>query len=425
MRMLAALAALAVLTYLPVFVQPFVSDDYIQIHLARKYGPASGWAELAADPLYRCRSTSLLMTCFTDRLLGLTPRGFYSTSVLLHVLNTWLVLALGVWRLIGWRTSAAAAAFFAVHEGHQEAVMWYAALPELLLFFGALLCLVCWIRWVQSGGTARRWYAGALLAYLCALASKESAVAVVPLLALPLSGERIGWRRGMSWLAPFGAVALPYAWLIFVSQRAHVHFSDGSFSLDAPFWVAWSNSFGRVLWIWGLIGLLALGAWRARRWLPAVSVALVWIGITLLPYSFLTYMPRVPSRHTYWASAGLALLVAAAFLECRERLGRRSVAAAVGAVILAHNAGYIWIKKRAQFLERAAPTEALVKLARRSDGPIYVHCFPYGFEVAQRAVELATGKPASVLIWDRSLPRAAVFCPGGHVFPATPSGATP
>ena len=31
-----------------------------------------------------------------------------------------------------------AAAFFAVHEGHQEAIVWYSAISELLVFFFGL-----------------------------------------------------------------------------------------------------------------------------------------------------------------------------------------------------------------------------------------------------------------------------------------------
>ena len=38
------------------------------------------------------------------------------------------------------------------------------------------------------------------------------------------------------------------------------------------------------------------------------AVALVWMGLALVPYSFLTYSTQIPSRQTYLASAGLALL---------------------------------------------------------------------------------------------------------------------
>jgi hypothetical protein len=51
--------------------------------------------------------------------------------------------------------------FFAVYEGHQEAVMWYAALPELLVFFVSLATLLLWLRWRENGGRQGAWYAAA------------------------------------------------------------------------------------------------------------------------------------------------------------------------------------------------------------------------------------------------------------------------
>ncbi len=416
-RVLAALAGLAILAYLPVFWQPFVADDFVQIGLAREYGPASGWAALSQDPLYRSRATSLVLTWWTERLLGFTPLTFYSTSVLLHILNTWLVFALGSWPAIGWRAAAVAGAFFAVHEGHQEAVMWYAALPELLVFFWVLLSLACWGRWLGRGASAG-WYVASLGCFLLALFSKESAVVTAPLpLVLGLS-ERAAWRK-LAAAAPFAAIAVAYMAMIFASQTGHGHFSDGTFSLETPFLTSWANSYGRLLWIWGAASLLALAAWRAWRRAKLVWLALVWIAITLAPYSFLTYMLRVPSRHTYLASLGLAWLVAAAALELRERWGapRRWAVPAVAAVIVAHNVAYLWIKKRAQYLERAAPTEKLVELARRVEGPIYVHCFPYGYEIAERAMEMVVGKPKELLLFgpaaDYVNQPAAIYC-GGH-----------
>src|SRR5207249_3689663 len=132
---------------------------------------------------------------------------------------------------------------------------------------------------------------------------------------------------------------------------------------------------------------------RGWRWIQLLALAGVWIVITFLPYSFLIYMRQVPSRHTYFASAGLAFVVAAGFLAFRTRFqaSRPWAPAAVVALMLVHNCGYLWTKKRLQYLERAAPTEALIDFARKVDGPVYLHCFPYSIWVAQFAVELQLG----------------------------------
>ena len=87
--------------------------------------------------------------------------------------------------------------------------------------------------------------------------------------------------------------------------------------------------------------------------------------VSLLPYSFLTYMPVVPSRHTYLAGVGLSLIVAAGFVALREQPGsRRSVVAGVALLILLHNFSYLWIRKQRQYIERAEPTELLVENLR-------------------------------------------------------------
>src|SRR5688500_1636764 len=129
-------------------------------------------------------------------------------------------------------------------------------------------------------------------------------------------------------------------------------------------------------------------------------VAAAWTVFTLLPYSFLTYMPRVPSRHTYLASVALAWLVAAAFLAVRARWRNRpEVAVAVALVIVLQNYGYLWTRKQRQFAERAAPTRDLVEFSKRNPGPIYVKCFPYGSEVAELALLIGGNDSPTRLRW--------------------------
>jgi hypothetical protein len=85
-------------------------------------------------------------------------------------------------------------------------------------------------------------------------------------------------------------------------------------------------------------------------------------------------------------------------------------------LILSHNVAYLWTKKRQHHLERAEPTERLLSLARRVDGPIYVKCFPPNLAQshAEAALELILNKPADTLIWSeeeaRKRPPAATFC---------------
>jgi len=106
----------------------------------------------------------------------------------------------------------------------------------------------------------------------------------------------------------------------------------------------------------------------------------------LIPYSFLTYMNRVPSRHTYLASVGLALLVAAAMVCVWERLSGKLMLA-IGAIILMVNVTILWRKKAEQYQARALPTDMLINAVRHADGPIHIRCYPYIPLVAESAAK--------------------------------------
>ncbi len=395
----AAITLLSLLAYGRALWLPFISDDYLQIALGRRYGPVSGWPALAQDVLYRSRATSLILTYWTERWFGAAPFAFNVSSLALHVLNSFLVLAMGMWRPIGWRVSAVAACFFAVSQRHHEAVIWYSALPELLVFCFVLLSFLAWTRWLQSEAPARSAYWCSLAFYLLALASKESAVVVPPLLLLAAALHRRGWRVVAWRVLPFAVIAAIYFGAIFAARNSHLHFNDaGTFSIHAPFLrvMLWSTK--GLLWIWGLAAIVALCVWKTRGWSHVLWISATWAAITFLPYCFLTYMPFVPSRHTYLASVGLALLVAVAVLEFHARTAPKhgySPVAILAVVMILHQCSYLWTHKQAQFELRALPTEQLVKVSERTKAPVHVKCFPYDRSVAELAVRIRLPEPVS------------------------------
>lgn len=401
---LLVLALLAVIAYLPTLRQPLLEDDYPNIAEAHALG-----IHILSDPIFGIRSTSFLLMDAIYRLFGMTAAAYYIPLIVLHVLNTWLVYALGYWRPIGYRVSAWAAAFFAVYEGHQEGIMWLSGATEPLLFLFGVGAFLCWLRFLYEGKW--RWYIAALAAFVPALYSKESAFIFVALMVLPVAFDRSSWRR-VVWLVPFGLLAGAAVAHVLYTRTYSFRFNDGSFSLHAPFWLTWPNTLVRLFWIWGLLAAIALAIWKPARWMVVLGIGLLWAGLSLVPYSFLTYATRIPSRQVYLASAGLALVVGFALTELEARYWRKwpALVATVYAVILLQNVGYLWTKKRTQFLERAAPTEQLIALARRTQGPIFIECFPRPPLVANFAVRLMTGRDD--LIWDASKrsSAAATFC---------------
>jgi hypothetical protein len=408
--LLPLLALLAALAYAPTLRQPLLEDDFPHLALAQTYGDPHAWRELAGS-VFRSRATSEWLMKFVYDRAGMNPAPYYAVTILLHIVCTWLVYALGVWPAVGYRISAWAAVFFAVYEGHQEAVMWFAACPELLQFLFGVGAVVCWLHFQQGGRRRWYWYAAMMVGLAFALISKESAPIMVALMVIAAGHKQPA--KQLAYLAPPALLATACALSIYLGRAGSFRFQDGSFSLHAPFWQIWPVNLFRVMWVWGLLGLAA--AWAQHRsmvWRPVVWRGLVWAGIGLMPYSFLTYSISIPSRQLYLASAGVALIVGAG-IAALEMMPRRGLVAAVCAVLLVHNIGYLWTRKRAQFLKRAEPTEQLIALARRTNGPIYVRCFPRTGLIAEEAIHMGAGKPLSDVVWDATEAEkrnAVTFC---------------
>jgi len=384
--LLCGLAALAILTYLPFLGLPPMQDDYLQVELAERYGGPSGWASLLQDPLYRCRATSILLTAATVHFFGWSILAFNLSSMALHALNVMLIAALGSCRWIGWPISLVAAFVFAVRERHHEAVIWYASLHEPLVLLFSLLAVLSLIKWLEGG--SRGWLGAAGFASIAALASKESGVVlavVLPALAW-LYPDR---RRAVLPLLAAGAVTTAAYFLLAFGQRAeHQHFNDGTFSFRAQLFRTILNSAARGLWIWGGLSLAAIAAYRAKVDFQLFAFGAAWFLAGLLPYSFLTYMPRIPSRHHYVASVGMALIVSVAFwafIQARRRGGL--IAATLACVFIAHNWAYLWVSKKPQFEWRASLIEDFVTFVAEEPGsPVVNGCHDLNSGEARKAI---------------------------------------
>lgn len=380
-------ALLAAIAYWRAFEIPLISDDYTVISIARSYGEPGGWSTLANDALYRCRATFMILTHWLDRWFQLDPLPYNIVGVAFHVVNSLLVLAAGAWPKIGWRLSFPAAIFFAVSQGHQEAVIWYSALPDQMAFFFVVLGGGAWLAWLNGKGAV--WYAASLAMFMLGLLSKESAIVAVPLMAFCALADGVPWRRLALAIAPFALMALAYFLAGYAARSGHLHYNDGTFVLGPHFVPVILRSTVRMLWPWGFAALAAI-AMAGRAYLPATAFSLAWIGASLIPYAFLTYMPFVPSRHTYIASAGAALIAACGFRAIQSRV-RPGWAIAAVAIFVGVEWGYLWTRKHRQYLERAAPTEAFVAKIRNHTGEVVVHCFPFGLDPIVRAGQMIRG----------------------------------
>jgi hypothetical protein len=403
------LAGLCLLAYAPTLTIPLLEDDFPNIVQAQSYGSWDGVGALVSDSTFRLRATSYwAMNALWSRF-GVSAVPFHLFSLLLHVLCTWLVYRLA----FGWPAMRAGAlwvaAFFAIHEGHQEAVMWFSAINELLQFVFGMAALLCWRVALARRGSW--WHVVGVLLFGLALISKESAVILLPLFLLVVPPEQR--RKALPQLIPYALLAGVAVASVLFSQGESFRFGDGSFSLSAPFWVTLPRSLFRLAWIWG-IPALGLLLWKRREeGLRVAGLAVTWAVVAFLPYMFLTYSTAIPSRQTYLASVGLALLCGVAVARFAETGSRRAITILLGIVLL-HNSALLWARKKGQFLERAEPTTQLIALANGTNGDIWVRCFPRPPIVAEAAVELAAPDYEGQLIWGAGLTASdepsAVFC---------------
>src|SRR5260370_41581893 len=177
---LVLLAVLCLVAYAPTLSIPLLEDDYPNITQAQTYGSLAGLPVLLNDALFRLRATSYWIIFLLWQTFHLTPIAYHLASLILHIANTWLVYGVATsWPRM--RMAAPwAAAFFAVQAGHQEAVMWFSAVNELLMLLFGLGSLLCWIL-AESRGRSWVLRVTGLILFAFALLSKESAVIFLPL----------------------------------------------------------------------------------------------------------------------------------------------------------------------------------------------------------------------------------------------------
>jgi len=370
------LVVLATVTYIPALQLPFIDDDYGEIPVAGSYF-STGWAPLWQNPNLRARTTNMVLDGALDRIFGFTPVPFYVVSILVHALCTLLVYAFSIWTGIVDRPTAFwAACFFAVFEGHQEAVMWISARNESLVFLFGMAAWVCWVKYLRDRSAL--WYSLAIGAIILAAASKESFVIFPVLMLLPSIWPPPATSRRQAFISviPFFTVIAAYLVWTWLGRIAQPQYDDNRFSIWAPWPLVILKSWWRMMFVWGLAAV-AIVAWigrpsdRRNAW-----IASAWMLLAIFPYSFLTYMPQIASRHTYIASAGLALLIGVAAARLLET-NRGVVLGIASFAVLAMNWQIIWVKKMSQFRERAEPAVLLREAAREATGPITVRCIPF------------------------------------------------
>jgi hypothetical protein len=248
---------------------------------------------------------------------------------------------------------------------------------------------------------------------MIAMFSKEGWVAMVPLGILLAAFRGWSWRKVARRSIPLLVLLGLYAVLWLSNAHRNFFVTDGHYALSWQALPVYFKSFQRVISQAALM-LIPFLVWGSREDLSRlfrnrmVQFFLIMCAVSIIPYSFLTYLDHIPSRNTYLPSVGVAGLVGIFFALFTEtaRRARKSAVMAMFAAILVANGVYIWVKKEPQFRERAAPTRELLAALKESPPSdasemIYVCGFPLHEWIGQTAVEGFTQWKASQVVFQQ------------------------
>jgi len=367
---------LSVLAYFPSLWNGFVNYDDIDERIFRNPFLHQPWqwsfiptafSQATAgyyDPIY------VLSYVVDYQLWGMNPAGFHLGNLVLHTLNSLLVLGI-LWRLTGrFDLAWIAALVFAVHPVHVESVSWATSRKDTLSLFW-ILCAF-WVYWRFRESASKQFIAGVLGSvglFLLGMMTKPT-VAVFPGMVLmgellfahrPYPWKRIAVNQVLAWSACLIFIHITFPMTMGIAVKETIHFSAIEqvtlffelyayfiklilfpINLSALYMITVHDQIERVTLYVFIPVLLVLVGWmlwqivcavkyenHARRHAPLLWGAAVFFG-GLLPYT--NIMPRtiyLADRYEYLASIGFSIIVAELLLRFRSPVWRNTCLATV------------------------------------------------------------------------------------------------
>jgi Flp pilus assembly protein TadD len=286
----AVVAALAVLVYLPALSGKFIWDDQATVLdnplLRDWHGLLQIWTRFGAIPKEE-HWWPLTYTLFwlEYQAFGLWTPGYHVVNFALHAtIAAWIGRLLSRAKIPG---AWLAAALFAVHPAHVEAVAWVTSAKDLLASVFYLWAAECFLNREERGGW--KWPVAAALAIALGMLCK-SMVATLPAGLAILIWHRRGRLARRDWLAlaPMAAAIAFMTGLDSVARRLNPQ----DFSFTAPplmhrvlqaGWAFWSYA-GKLAWPASLSCIYPqweIDPAKPAHWLPLIGVAAVTVALWL------------------------------------------------------------------------------------------------------------------------------------------------
>jgi len=315
------------------------------------------------------------------RAFGCDAVSFHLASVAVHLCNTALLFLFARALTKSTMFAGLTAVLFAVQPGYVQAVVWVAAITDLLPATWYFLALWMYLRYLEGRG--RLFYVISLAAFVACLLTHESSATLLPMLialeALVLieghSGASVPLATRAKRYVPFALLLVAYLALEYVVNSRSYLITEGRYRLG---WHAVTHgldylitlSMGahnlafRVLAVAGVVTLLAVGTARVRFFVA-------WILVTIVPSTFFIWDNS--SRYLYLPAAGFAMLLAEGILAVRQVMASRlspragQIAAGVLTVALAARFAVSASRLPKEFREWTRPYRRFVSAVRRAN----------------------------------------------------------
>lgn len=187
------LVAFTIALYVPALQVNIAHHDWTHRHIGALLTSPAAVAHLFINPqidgMYR--PLAFLSFWLDYRVFGDSLWGYHLQSIALHVLNTMLVVVLGAHLGMRLAVSRGAALLFAASSIHFEAVLWPAARFDPLATLFCLLSLLCFIRHWKAPGYAAGYAAASLSCFVLGILNKETAYSLVLLIPALVMTRRL------------------------------------------------------------------------------------------------------------------------------------------------------------------------------------------------------------------------------------------
>lgn len=374
--------AFVALLYAPTLQFQFVYDDVFQIalnphvhswHYFPIYFTQNVWSHVPNNTAGFYRPLFLLWLRVNNVMFADEPAGWHLTTLLVHLLATFLVYLLGRELLKNRNTALLSAAIFGVHPIHLEAAAWVSGVNESLAGVLFLSAFLGYLQWKKSSGK-KQWLPASLGFYTAALLVKETAAALVLVIAayeyFCRTSENSEWaeRRPAQFrvLAWYGGVLLMYCFARSFAVHGFANHATASIRTSLLSW-PWLLCLYLKMLVWparlsplydfsyvmagldfrlilpgmaAIVLVLALIRCSRRHSSKVALFLFTWFAITLAP-AFVQFLLARSSesyhdRYLYLPSVAFALLVGELFDRTAQQAGpiRRPVVWTCSAVVL-------------------------------------------------------------------------------------------